>query len=275
MPVDHQQYFADNLANWNDRVPIHAGEDGYGIAAFRSDPELLTDVVEFDRSYLGDVSGLRLLHAQCHIGTDTLSWAKLGAAVTGVDFSVPALEVARAMAMDLSIEATFVESDLYASPDAVDGDFDVVYTGVGAINWLPDIDRWARVMAHFTRPGGTFYMREGHPVLWALEWERADDLLVMNVPYFETPEPSTWDENTTYLGTGTLEHTTTHDWNHGLGEIITALIGAGFRIDLFEEHRFLEWKALDHMIERDGRWYLPDRQKHLAPLMYSLRATRL
>jgi SAM-dependent methyltransferase len=273
--VSNDRYFADNLANWNDRVPIHAGPDGYRIQRYIEDPSRISEMVEFDRRYLGDVAGKTLFHPQCHIGTDTVSWARLGAHVTGIDFSAPALGVARDLAARIGVDARFVESDLYASPDVLDAQFDIVYTGVGAINWLPDIDRWARVMAQFTKPGGEFYMREGHPILWSLDYERDDDLLVLTHPYFQTEDPITWDEPDSYLGTGTIRHTTSHEWNHGMGEIITALINAGFRIDLVEEHRFLEWVALPHMIEENERYRLPDRQADLAPLMYSIRATRV
>jgi len=272
--VHVEDYLEANLANWNDRVPIHAGPDGYGIERFVREPDRLTDVVEFDRRYLGDVSGRTLLHAQCHIGTDTLSWAKLGAKVTGIDFSAPALSVARDMAAELGFDARFIESDLYGSPTVLAEEFDIVYTGVGAINWLPDIRRWAEVMAIFTRPGGTFYMREAHPILWALDDLRDDGELVVSYPYFETDDPITWDEDTTYLGSGVLEHTTTHSWNHGIGEIVTALMEAGFRIELFEEHRFLEWLAVRHMVEVEGRYLLPAAQRDRIPLMYSLRAVR-
>jgi SAM-dependent methyltransferase len=165
-------------------------------------------------------------------------------------------------------------SELYASPDLVNETFDIVYTGVGAICWLPDIARWAETMATFTRPGGTFYMRERHPLTWALDYERDDDLISITEHYFERETPSTWHEPETYAGEGTLEHDTIHSWNHGLGEIFTALIKAGFVIDLFEEHRFLDWQALPRMVEVDGDWLLPENQRDLVPLMYSLRATR-
>ena len=244
------------------------------MRALVDDPKRLSSVVEFDRTYVGDVTGRTLLHSQCHIGTDTVSWGKLGASITGIDFSAPALEVARSMAAELALDARFVETDVYSAPDVLDGEFDIVYTGVGAINWLPDIARWARVMAHFTRPGGTFLMREGHPILWALDYDEPNQRLVLDLPYFETEAPGTWVETETYMGTGQVAHATHHDWNHGVGEILTALIGAGFTIDLFEEHRFLEWSAVPWMVERDGRWYLPDHQRDLAPLMYTIRATR-
>ncbi len=269
------RFTSNNLENWNDRVPIHTGPDGYDVEAFTADRTLLSEVVDFDRRYVGDVSGLTLAHPQCHIGTDTLSWAKLGATVTGIDFSAPALKEANYIAAKLDIEATFIESELYAVPSTVQDVFDIVYTGVGAINWLPDIYGWARVMAGLTRPGGRFYMREGHPVLWSLDQERDDDLLVISEPYFETELPSTWDEPHTYSGSGTLAHTTTHEWNHGLGEVLNALISAGLRIDLIEEHRFLEWPTIPWMVRHGSRYEMPPHLHNHVPLMYSVLATKV
>jgi SAM-dependent methyltransferase len=262
------------MANWNERVPIHAASDLYAVKDLVSDPDHLSSIVDFDRKYLGDVSGKTLLHPQCHIGTDTLSWAKLGASVTGIDFSGTALDVARDAARQLGTEALFVESDLNSSPEVLSETFDIVYTGVGAICWMPSIARWAEIMAAFTSPGGTFYIREGHPVLWALDDERDDGLLSITEHYFERSTPSTWHEPDTYAGEGTLEHATIHSWNHGLAEIFTALTSAGFVVNLFEEHCFLEWQAFSHMIEVDGVWVLPEAQRDLVPLMYSIRATK-
>ncbi len=268
------RYTTDNMDSWNDRVRIHSASDLYDTNQLIADPDHLSSTVSVDKPYLGDVTGKSLLHAQCHMGSDTLSWAKLGANVTGIDFSAPALEAARVTAAQLGIEARFIESELYASPDVLNEEFDIVYTGVRAINWLPDISRWARVMATFTRPGGTFYMREAHPLVWALDWERDDDLISVTEHYFERATPSTWHEPVTYAGEGTLEHDTIHSWNHGLAEIFMALMESGFHIDLFEEHQFLDWKALPHMTETDGLWRLPEAQRDLVPLMYSISATR-
>jgi SAM-dependent methyltransferase len=273
MPMPLDEHRAANLANWEDRVPIHLGEGGYPVDAIATDPGRLSDVVEYDRRFVGNVAGKTLLHPQCHIGTDTLSWAKLGATVTGIDFSPSALDAARNLAARLGIEATFIESELYESPRNLRGTFDIVYTGVGAVCWLPDIGRWADVMAGFTKPGGRFYIRDGHPMLNALE-EREDDQLVVTETYFETEIPQTWDEPRTYAGEGTLANTVTYEWNHGIGEIITALVRAGFRIDHVGEHKTLDWKALPHMIEVDGRWMLPESQRDKLPLAFSIQATR-
>jgi SAM-dependent methyltransferase len=254
-------------------VPIHVGSAEYRYRDFIEDETHISSVVAFDAGLVGDVTGKRLLHLQCHFGKDTLSWARLGAEVTGVDFSEPALAAARRLSEESGVPGRFVLSEIYESPRMIDDRFDIVYTGVGAINWLPDIRRWADVVAGFLRPGGTFYMREGHPVMWSLDW-REDRELMVRFPYFETAEPVPWDEDTTYAGAGNLEHVRTYEWNHGLGEIITALLEAGLQIGGLREYRALEWQGLPHMEERDGLWRLPDEQADLVPLMYSLIATK-
>lgn len=277
MPLD--EYRSANRANWSDRVAIHWEPGGYDAPRFIADPTRVSAVVEFDRRYLGDVSGRTLLHLQCHFGMDTLSWARLGAVVTGIDFSSEAVEAARRLAAESGTPGRFVETELYATPRALRGErFDIVYTGVGAINWLPDIAGWGEVVATMLAPGGTFYIREAHPILWALRFpldDPGDDTLVIEYPYFEVGEPVAWDEPDSYLGSGSIEHTQTYEWNHGISEIMSALTSQGLVVDLFEEHRFLEWQGQHHMIEGDdGKWRLPEGQRDLVPLMYSLRAHR-
>lgn len=268
------EYRAANRANWDDRVPIHLGADEYRVEALIRDPKLLSAVVTHDRAVFGDVRGRTLLHAQCHIGTDTLSWARLGAQVTGFDFSADAIAAARSLATRMALPARFIEAELYAAADIIPQSFDLVYTGVGAICWLPDIAGWARMMAHFCRPGGRFFIRDAHPMLMALAL-RDDSVLEVTEPYFEQPQPTRWENDGTYAGTGTVARTITYEWNHGLGEIVTALLEAGFRIDAFREHRSAEWRALGHMVADGERWVLPPAQRDRLPLMFSIRATRL
>ena len=278
MPLD--EYREANLANWNDRVPVHASSDTYDLDRFDAGRDDISSVVDLDRRSIGDVAGKRLLHLQCHIGTDTVSWGRLGASVTGYDFSAPALEQARRLAARMGLEdARFVEGELYDAPERLAGErFDVVYTGVGALCWLPDIRRWAEVVASLLAPGGTLLMREGHPVLWALDHDRDDDQLVLATPYFETAEPIRWDDAETYTegGEGAIEHTVTYEWNHGLGEILTAVLDAGLTIRRFEEHRDLEWAAW-HLFTPDadtGRYRLPEELRDRVPCMYTLVAER-
>lgn len=274
MTDEFDDLFDANRRNWDERSGLHARSEQYDLARFIDDPTALSSVVDFDRSYLGDITGLRVVHLQCHIGTDTLSLARLGAEVVGVDQSTESLEHARRLFADTCTPGSFVESNVFAAPEVVDTRFDLVYTGVGALNWLPSIERWAGVVADLLVPGGRLYIREGHPMLWALD-DDATSGLRLRYPYFETAEPMVFDEPTTYVDhDDPIEHTRTYEWNHGLGEIFTALTDRGLRVTTFVEHRSLEWKMFEHMIEEDGRWTLPAEQRDLVPLMYSLAATK-
>ncbi len=186
------KYRAANLENWNDRVAIHWNSDGYKTQLFIDDPEYVSAAIRFDRNRaeLGDVSGKSLLHLQCHIGTDTLSWARSGAVVTGVDFSEPAIEAAKRLSAESGTPGEFFVAELYDSPDVLqDRYFDIVYTGLGAICWLPDIDGWAKVVAHFLKPGGTFYILEGHPMMWSVSDKDNGDQIVLDWPYFGAAGP--------------------------------------------------------------------------------------
>jgi SAM-dependent methyltransferase len=243
-------------------------------AGFISDPARISDVVARDSRVLGDVAGRSLVHLQCHFGMDTLSWARLGATVTGVDFSEKAIAAARELSEQSGTPGRFVLSDVYDAAEHLGEQYDVVYTSVGAIGWLPDIARWARVVAALMKSGGTFYMREGHPMLWSLDW-RDDGQLLVVYPYFETIESVEEEVNTTYGGEGTLEHTTTHSWNHGIAETYTALTDAGLTITSLREHRELEWQGLPTMTRHeDGLWRLPEHQRDLVPLMWTITATK-
>jgi SAM-dependent methyltransferase len=272
MPGDYERV---NLANWNSRVAFH--EAGYGLQDYRDDPDHLSSVVRFDQARLFDVSGLDGVHLQCHIGTDTLSLARLGARMTGLDFSPAALEAARELARRTGAEVEYVEAELYEAPDVLAPEsFDLVYTGVGALCWLPDIRRWAQVVASLLKPGGRLHLREGHPMLWSLADARTDGLLVVDFPYFERDEPIVWDEPGTYVETDVEFATTvTHQWNHGLGEIVTALMDAGLDLTLLEEHDSVPWEALPgqmELVELD-EWRLSDRPWRLAH-SYTLQAVR-
>lgn len=271
-----------NLAAWDERAPAHAASPEYAVDRLVDDPEHLSGVVAFDRPRMGDVAGIRLLHLQCHIGTDTLSWARLGAQVTGLDFSAASLRVARDLATRMGHDdARFVEATVEDAPAVLAGEeFDVVYTGVGALCWLPSVARWAEVVASLLAPGGRLFIREAHPVLWALDYERDDDLLVLDVPYFEQPEPTRWDEDDTYVEVpdGTrFEQTVSYDWNHGVGEILSAVLDAGLRIERYEEHREVPWRPFELFEpspDHAGEWVLPAHRRELAPLTYTLIARR-
>lgn len=267
-----------NLANWEARVPIHARSHTYDLAAFADDPDHLSGVVAFDRERLGDLTGLDAVHLQCHIGTDTVSLARLGARVVGVDFSPSALAVAAKLAASAGVDAEFAQSELYDVARALDGRrFDLVYTGVGALNWLPDVGRWAEVVASVLRPGGRLHLYEGHPMLGTLDDERGDQELVVKYPYFELDEPNRWVDAGTYTeGDGDTEVSSpvSYEWNHGLGEVVQAVLDAGLALESLEEHRALQWRFWPWMDRTDdGRYQLPEGRARV-PLMYTLRARR-
>jgi len=272
-----EDYRDVNRASWDERVPAHVASADYQVDRFAADPGFLSQVVRFDLPRLGDISGLRGVHLQCHIGTDTVSLARLGASMTGLDFSVPAVAAARDLATRTGADATFVQGDVYAAPDLLGrGEFGLVFTGIGALCWLPDIRRWAEVVAALLAPGGRLFLREGHPMLWALADTREDRLLVVEYPYFERAEPNVFDEGGTYVETDVVfEHNLTHEWNHGLAETITALTDAGLELTALAEHDSAPWEALPGMMEQsdDGEWRLADRPWRL-PCTYTLQAVK-
>jgi SAM-dependent methyltransferase len=270
-------YRSVNRANWDERAPAHAASPDYGLDRFLADPAHLSEVVRFDLPRLGEVTGLRGVHLQCHIGTDTVSLHRLGARMTGLDFSPAALAEARRLAAGTGAAVDFVEADVYDAPAVLTpGGFDLVYTGVGALCWLPDIRRWAQVVAALLRPGGRLFLRECHPMLWTLDDTRPDGTLAVEYPYFERPEPTVFQEQGTYVATEqTFTHTVTHEWNHGLGEVVTALLDAGFELTMLVEHDSAPWDALPGRTVGDGHGErrLTDRPWRL-PQTYTLAARR-
>jgi SAM-dependent methyltransferase len=233
-------------------------------------------VVTFDVPRLGDIRGLTGVHLQCHIGTDTISLARLGARMTGLDFSPAALAEARRIAAAAGADVEFVEAEFYDAPAVLPNDgYDLVFTGVGALGWLPDIARWAQVVATLLRPGGRLFLREGHPVLWALGHSRPDGLLALEDPYFERAEPHVGEHAGTYIETEvSFTANLSHRWNHGLAEIITALLDNGLRLTALTEHDSVPWEALPGQMERlGGEWRVSDRPWRL-PHSYTLQAVK-
>ncbi len=265
-----------NRASWDERAPAHAASPDYAVERFLSDPSFISDVVRFDLPRLGDIAGLRGVHLQCHIGTDTVSLARLGARMSGLDFSAPALAEAQRLVTQTGCEVELVQAEVYDALSVLDArSFDFVFTGIGALCWLPRIRPWARVVADLLAPGGWLFIREGHPVLWTLA-DRPDAQLVVDHPYFEREQPSVWDEGGTYVQTEvTFEHNVTHEWNRGLGEIVTALLDVGMELTMLVEHDSVPWEALPGRMQRtaDGEWRLADRPWRI-PHSYTLRATK-
>ncbi|WP_457962461.1 class I SAM-dependent methyltransferase [Arthrobacter sp. D1-29] len=275
LAVEWEAARASNRDNWEDRVPLH--EKAYGIRAL-DDPDYLTEIVRTDLAALqpflagGTVAGLDVCHLQCHIGTDTLSLARAGAQVTGVDFSPAALESAANLARHLGLESTWIETDVLEARAAVEGDFDLVYTSIGTITWLPDLDRWAAQVSGLLRAGGLFYIRDGHPALYALD-EHADGLQ-LRYPYFGNGRAQVWDDESTYAGDGKVAHSRTYQWAHPLSDILNSLIRAGLQILRFDEDNTIPWKFSRRMLEVPGGYAWPLPERDLVPCTYTIVARK-
>jgi SAM-dependent methyltransferase len=265
-----------NRANWDERVAIHLASRFYDRGRLRDAPGRLNAIEEAE---LGSVSGLRVLHLQCHFGMDTLKLAQRGAEVVGVDFSAPAIDAARALANELGLaaRARFVETDVYDAPAAVaePNAFDLVYVTWGAICWLPDLRRWAEVVAHFLKPGGRLYLADGHPAAYVFDDDAQlpDGMPGLFVPYFQR-EPMVLDDARDYADENArLQNVRTVQWVHPLSETIGGVIAAGLRLDWLHEHDSIPWRMFRVLVRDDAGMYRWPQRPWL-PLAFSLMATR-
>jgi SAM-dependent methyltransferase len=267
---------AVNRAHWDEKVPLHLGPRGYDLADVRAGAGRLNAIEEVE---LGAVAGQRILHLQCHFGRDSLILAQRGAEVDGLDFSSPAIAAARALAAELGMaeRARFVQADVYAAPAviAAPASFDRVFVTWGAICWLPDIVRWAAVVAHFLKPGGSLYLAESHPAAMVFDdaARQPDGRPGLFAPYFDRAGVVMQEAHDYIDEAATMRNATTHTWIHPLGDIVTALVRAGLRLDWLHEHDAVTWHMFDCLVAGpDGLWRWPDRP--WLPLAFSLQATR-
>jgi 2-polyprenyl-3-methyl-5-hydroxy-6-metoxy-1,4-benzoquinol methylase len=268
----NRQHMEVNRRLWDSWAPHHVTSDFYGVETFRDGRSTLTAV---ELGGVGNVDGKSLLHLQCHFGLDTLSWARLGAEVTGVDFSLPAIEAARSLAHDLGLPATFVHSNIYDLPDRMQSKYDVVFTSSGVLGWLPDLEGWANVITHFLRDGGMFFIYEVHPFALLFDEQRDDTELRLRWPYFHQDEPLEFADEVSYAAPETAATCDARYWVHSVSDIIHSLLGAGLVLESFEEHAFLSWSQFAWMERReDGYWVLPPGSPDI-PLSFTLRARKL
>ncbi len=276
--TDHR---ASNRKLWDEWTQVHERSDFYKLEAFKRgetkdrpyDAAPGVRIRSFESDELGDVAGKTLLHLQCHFGIDTLSWARLGARVTGIDFSPNAIALARQLAAEVGIEATFVESSVQDLRTNLEGTFDIVYTSRGAIWWLDDLSVWAATIAHFLKPGGTFYVTEFHPVLMTLSEER--DFSV-KYAYFPRGEPLCFPVKGSYADrTAEISSTVEYGWPHPISEIVTSLAESGLHIEFLHEFDWVDYQIFP-MVEEcpDGKFRLHDGVEGELPLMFSLRASK-
>ena len=262
-----ERWLEFNRATWDELTPIHVRSRFYRVDEFKAGIETLHD---FELAELPDISGKDLVHLQCHFGMDTLGLARMGARVTGLDFSAPALDAARELAAELGIGARFVEANVYEAREALGETYDVVYTGKGAINWLPDLRAWAEVIADLLRPGGVLYLSEFHPLTSMF----ADNDLTIEHPYFNEG-PHVWDDDRDYADPeARLENTKTVEWPHPLSEVVTSVIDAGLRLEFLHEFPECGFGRFPFLVESAPRvWITPPEIPNI-PMMYSLRATK-
>lgn len=265
------EYIETNRRIWDELVPHHVASDFYDVPSFKAGRSSLLPV---EREEVGDVRGRSLLHLQCHFGMDTLSWAREGAEVTGIDFSPQAIRIARGLASELDISARFVEADIYRLPEYLGGDFDIVFASYGVVCWLPDLPRWAEIAASYARPGGFFYLLDDHPLAASLADESTADAMRIGFPYLATGALSfDWREGS-YATDAKLEHQRSFEFAHGLGEVVTSLIEAGLAIDFLHEFPFCAWPRLPQMQKGDDGYYrLPDGNEGV-PFLFSVKATK-
>ncbi|MDO5672676.1 MAG: class I SAM-dependent methyltransferase [Actinomycetaceae bacterium] len=274
--LDYQQFFEDNRSNWDDRAAVHQAS-GYGIAELIDDPQAITPELLLDLHRFGDLTNKNIIHLQCHLGTDTIGFARQGARRTvGIDLSSESLNRARAIARECNANIEFIESNVYDARTAVDGSFDLVYTSLGVLCWLPDVNAWAEVISSLLKPGGTFFIRDDHPMLMAIGEDTIHGL-VIEQPYFQHITPITWDDDQSYVtppaDAPPITHTRNHQWNHALSEIITALLKAGLILDSFEETTYASWCPWPDLMELDEKhgYYFKDHPERL-PLQFVIQA---
>jgi 2-polyprenyl-3-methyl-5-hydroxy-6-metoxy-1,4-benzoquinol methylase len=263
-----------NLALWNELTEVHRTSAYYDLEGFKAGRQSLGPI---ELAEIGDdVAGKTLLHLQCHFGMDTLSLARRGATVTGVDFSDKAIVLARSLSDELALPARFIESSVYDLPALLDEQFDVVFTSWGVLIWLPDVRRWAEVVAHYLKPGGTFYIAEIHPLVFALDDDEGVRDARLRYPYFEAPEPMAFTTDGSYADRDAhIEQSVSYEWRHSLSEIVTALAAAGLRIEYLHEFPYtvpgLAWACLEE--SDDGLARVRGHHDDF-PLSFSIKAVK-
>ena len=270
------QWFSDNEQNWDDRAELHMAGNYCDYQRLLEDPTAISIELAQDIERFGDLAGKDVIHLQCHVGTDTIGFARRGASrIIGLDLSEGSLAHARSIAERAGADVEFVHANVYDARQAVSGNFDLVYTSIGVLCWLPNIARWAQVIASLLKPGGTFFIRDDHPMFMTIGEDISDGLKI-EAPYFEQDAPMTWDDDSSYVDfpdAPRITHTTNHQWNHSLGQIVTALINAGLVIDELEETPRAAWCSWPELMEQDsaGGWHLRDKPERL-PLQFTITA---
>lgn len=260
-----------NLKMWEEITPAHI-KTYQNIRLLKEGRQILDPIQLKD---VGEVKGKSLLHLMCHLGTDSCGWVRAGATVTGVDFSPSALAFGRELAADLQLPVKFIESNLYEVEKHLDEQFDIVYTSMGVLCWLCDLKEWARIIARFLKTGGMFYIMEGHPASYIFDDMLPNQPLSVKYSYFHSPEPMVFDDDKPdYADPDFVAEAPSYEWTWSISDIINALIGAGLKIELFNEYDKLFYKHTDDMVTDDGEWWYHPKYKGMIPYTFSIRAKK-
>jgi SAM-dependent methyltransferase len=263
-----KKYYEVNKARWNELVDIHAKSQEYDLNGFIAGNNSLHQA---ELGILGDVRGKSLLHLQCHFGLDTISWARLGAKATGIDFSDTAIELAREIARRSGVVAEFICSNVYDLPRVLDKQYDIVFTSIGVLCWLQDINEWGRIVAQYLKPYGTFLLVESHPIMWVFDDE--SDELRIKYSYWHSDEPLSWENDGTYADDAAeIMNRRSYEWQHTISDVLNSLIGAGLRIEEVREYPHLPWRYVKKAVKGlDGCWSISGDP---LPQMWSVKATK-
>nr|WP_321222156.1 class I SAM-dependent methyltransferase [uncultured Psychroserpens sp.] len=263
----NENLFEVNRQTWNEKVKIHAKSDMYDLEAFKSGKSSL---MLYELKALGNVEGKSMLHLQCHFGQDTLSWSRLGAQCVGVDLSDEGITLAKSLNEELKLDASFVCCNVLDTSKYIKDTFDIVFTSYGVIGWLPDLKPWGKMIAERLKKGGVFYMAEFHPIVWMFDY--LDGKAIMKYGYMQ--DDFIYEEyEGTYANEESKMISKEYGWNHGLSEVVNALIDAGLQIDYLNEFDESPYNVLPDLEEtKSGNYVTKDK---LYPLIFEIKATKL
>lgn len=259
--------FEANKKAWNKKTPYHLRSEMYDVDEFKNGK---TSLKFIELEELGDVKDKSMLHLQCHFGQDTLSWAREGAKVTGVDFSDEAIDTADELNAELRLDTKFICSNIFDLYDKLDEQFDIVFTSYGTIGWLPDLNQWGKLISHYLKPGGIFYIVEFHNVVWMFD----DDFTEFKYSYFNLGEIEEVVEGT-YADTKAQLKQTEYGWNHPLSDVINALVQNGLKIEFVHEYPFSVYDVFSNSVKGEDGWWRIKGMENIIPMMFSIRAKNL
>lgn len=259
----YEEYFQANKELWNNKTPIHKNSDFYDLSSFL---EGKSSLMPIETSELGDLKGKKILHLQCHFGMDSLSMARAGAKLTGVDFSDAAIEEAKKLNDQLELDAEFICCNVYDLEQHLNDTFDIVFTSYGVIGWLPDLDAWAKLIKRFLNPGGFFYMAEFHPVVWMMDEEFKEIKY-----YYQNKELITVQQQGTYADRDAALKGMEYSWNHGLGEVLNALLTQGMQLQFLNEFTYSPYSCFNNLVKGDDGNYRVKGLEDKIPMVYSIK----